>query len=262
MYQRSEQHKSNALLARQKANAKSPCPHCAVEFTTGNMVKHEPVCVSKSGNERFCKECSVQIFKLPHQGEFCTRKCGATYNNRFRTKESRQKQAISVSLSTKGKPSPLKGRILTERTLYKTCPCGQPFNCKKKPNQQYCSIGCVSSFAAFARSHKWGRCLSIPYTLLSGETITLQSTWEVAVADYLTENNIRWERPASIPWIDSTGKKRRYYPDFYLPDHDLYLDPKNPRVMARDQEKIRMVSQEIRLLVGPLEVIFEGLQSL
>lgn len=112
------------------------------------------------------------------------------------------------------------------------------------------------------RISPWGRCLSIPYILPSGETVNLQSTWEVAVADYLTEQNIKWERPVSIPWMDSTGKKHRYYPDFYLPDHDLYLDPKNPRVMARDKEKLQMVSQEIRLLVGPLEVIFEGLRAL
>lgn len=78
----------------------------------------------------------------------------------------------------------------------------------------------------------------------------------------MTEQNIKWERPVSIPWMDSTGKKHRYYPDFYLPDHDLYLDPKNPHVMARDKEKLQMVSQEIRLLVGPLEVIFEGLRAL
>lgn len=77
------------------------------------------------------------------------------------------------------------------------------------------------------------------------------------MADHLTSKGIEWVRPKSIPWVDGTGKKRRYYPDFYIPAQDLYLDPKNPRVMERDKEKLAAVSQKINLLVGHIDVLIE-----
>lgn len=56
--------------------------------------------------------------------------------------------------------------------------------------------------------------------------VHLDSSWEVAYAKYLDENNIRWIRNEIMfpyPW----GKRKRYYiPDFYLIDEQLYVEIK------------------------------------
>lgn len=53
-------------------------------------------------------------------------------------------------------------------------------------------------------------------------------------------------------WQDDAGQKHRYYPDFYLPKYNVYLDPKNDflinhatkRFGITDSEKIKKVSEQ------------------
>ncbi len=71
------------------------------------------------------------------------------------------------------------------------------------------------------------------------------------MAMLLDHTNINWVIPQqSIIWIDSTGKQRKYFPDFYLPRYDIYLDPKNPLVIKRQQEKLDAVTKIITLFYG------------
>jgi hypothetical protein len=66
--------------------------------------------------------------------------------------------------------------------------------------------------------------------------IWFDSKWEVKVAISLDENNIQWQRPkVGFIWNDG-GQK--YFPDFYLPEYDVYLDPKNPYLQVIDKVKI------------------------
>ena len=56
--------------------------------------------------------------------------------------------------------------------------------------------------------------------------IKLDSSYEVVVAKDLDDNNIKWSRCDRIPYIIN-DKLHHYTPDFYLPDYNVYLDPKN-----------------------------------
>ena len=81
---------------------------------------------------------------------------------------------------------------------------------------------------------------------------TLDSTYELEVAKSLDENSIEWTRPNYLIWQDDAGRKHRYYPDFYLPKYNVYLDPKNDFLINRatkrfgitDAEKINKVSEQ------------------
>jgi hypothetical protein len=63
---------------------------------------------------------------------------------------------------------------------------------------------------------------------LDGSIVSMDSSWEVACAKKLDELNISWIRdPAmKLEYRDRRLKLRRYIPDFYLPDHDIYLEVK------------------------------------
>lgn len=66
------------------------------------------------------------------------------------------------------------------------------------------------------------------YVTLEGATVSMDSTWEVACAQRLDELGIRWMRNPSIKlqYITRGRRTRNYIPDFYLPDHDVYIEVK------------------------------------
>lgn len=87
------------------------------------------------------------------------------------------------------------------------------------------------------------------YTKKDGTFILLDSSWEEALAKRLDDLDIEWIRPTHIYWIDGQGNKRRYFPDFYLPKYNIYLDPKNPYAMKQQHEKVEWLKANIRNLV-------------
>lgn len=87
------------------------------------------------------------------------------------------------------------------------------------------------------------------YVKKSGEIIMLDSSWEEELAKRLDFLEVEWIRPDSMHWIDSKGNKRNYFPDFYLPAYDIYLDPKNPAAYNQQIEKVNWLKENIKNLV-------------
>ena len=75
------------------------------------------------------------------------------------------------------------------------------------------------------------------------------SNWEVQVAKSLDNANVKWSRPKiGFVWND---KGNKYYPDFYLEEYGIYLDPKNPYLIKKDNTKITeaQTRNNIRVMV-------------
>ena len=95
------------------------------------------------------------------------------------------------------------------------------------------------------------------YTKLDGTVVQLDSSWEEALAKRLDSLNVSWIRPEPFKWIDKTGKARNYFPDFYLPEYNLFLDPKNPAAMQQQNEKVCWLRTNI-----PNIVFLESLEQI
>lgn len=69
------------------------------------------------------------------------------------------------------------------------------------------------------------------YCPFEQQRVILQGTWELQVALYLNENEILWTKNYSQHnfnyIIPGETNKRTYYPDFYLPEFDFYLEVKS-----------------------------------
>jgi hypothetical protein len=91
--------------------------------------------------------------------------------------------------------------------------------------------------------------------------IVLESSWEKDVALYLDQKDIKWNRPKPIKWVDSNNKKHLYYPDFYLEEYNLYLDPKNEYCMQKDKEKMKVVSKDINVVYGNIEYVLNEIDK-
>lgn len=80
------------------------------------------------------------------------------------------------------------------------------------------------------------RCKKIWHTNWQGEKVFLLGGWEQQVALFLDKNHIPWTRPKTGYRYIWQEKEHRYFPDFYLPDQDIYLEVKGYRT-ARDEQK-------------------------
>lgn len=74
--------------------------------------------------------------------------------------------------------------------------------------------------------------------------VCLDSSYELAVAKDLDKNGILWERPKRIKYFDRQNIYHYYLSDFYLPQYNIYLDPKNSYLLTKDVDKIRLVSEQ------------------
>lgn len=107
-----------------------------------------------------------------------------------------------------------------------------------------------------AKNRKLGgsiRKSSIKFSKIDGTIVILDSSYELRVAQELELNNISWIRPESMKWIDEQGNDHAYYPDFYLTEFDVFLDPKNDFLIKQDQDKIKRVQEQNNVKVFILD---------
>lgn len=73
----------------------------------------------------------------------------------------------------------------------------------------------------------------------------LDSSYELLVAQELREHNIKFDiHPKGLNYIGDDGKIRTYFPDFYLKDYDVYLDPKNDFLLSEQYKYHNLTTKE------------------
>jgi len=81
--------------------------------------------------------------------------------------------------------------------------------------------------------------------------------WEVDVAKWLDENNISWVRPNNPIEYEWNGKTHLYFPDFYLPEHDIFVEVKGYET-ERDTCKWAEVPNLLTIKYHELKMIRNG----
>ena len=212
---------------------------------------------------KVCPKCGISHSK---SGRFCSRKCAnsrvfsdetkekkRTLNKKYYTSLSDQAKKQRVDHLREINPS-IAGGPFTKIKLSNCSHCGKEYwmNNAKGNFSTTCSDEC---FLAVKRKNRAGS-----KTVYNGEMY--DSKWESQLAEWFDKTNISYERPKhSIPWVDSTGKQRKYFPDFYLPAIDLYVDPKNKFCIEDQKEKLDYVSQRIHLVYGEVKFLKETILS-
>jgi hypothetical protein len=211
---------------------------------------------------RLCKNCNKEVIK--QQNIFCSKSCAATFNNKKRpprSAESKLKTAISVC-NTLGIPHIPKDYNKTKKTdaYLSAIHSNIPFTKVKQ-----CTF-CKKWFNFSARQTT--TCSDVCYinvklVLNAGihkkeyNGVIFDSGWEVAIAKQLDSLKISWIRPTSpLLWIDYSGKSRKYFPDFYLPEYKVFLDPKNPIATQKQLEKVTFIQETYKnVIIGSLDEI-------
>lgn len=190
--------------------------YCSLSCGTShrNVINYEKKLAIYVTKPNVCKYCNSSLPFKQQKNKFCNSSCSAKYNN---------KQRDYLLIKT-GPPKGTKPKNYTPYTKIKKC-----IICQKYHNKQgaTCSSICLSSHISNSVRGKTGgnRDLNKPGIDCNGKHFYYDSQWEVTLGESLTQHNIYWERPNRF--ILSNG--RSYTPDFYLPDYDVYIDPKAKR---------------------------------
>jgi hypothetical protein len=247
LYYQSGRHKENILAAKELATKK----HHALKAARVEDYNCHP---------QRCLNCDSAISYDKRHNKFCTKSCAATYNNKFRPagSESRitQGEKLVGRSPTKSKKG-LQTRKWSKISWYTCKNCQKIFYTRSwsSPRITCGKYECKTNMSVGTRSYTNGRRkLFNVYNKWDDKIVLLESSWELSLAEWLDSNNIPWSRPSYIKWKDENiGKTRLYYPDFYLKEINLYLDPKNPTAMKKDQYKMSQVEKLIPIIYGNLE---------
>lgn len=79
----------------------------------------------------------------------------------------------------------------------------------------------------------------------NGNQYKVQGSYEYAFARKLLSMNIEFiSHPQAIPYINKDGKKTYYFPDFYLPKFNLYVDTKSDYVFSLSIDKFKLIREQ------------------
>jgi hypothetical protein len=224
-------------------------------------------------NPKRCKQCNNKLSYAERFKTFCNRVCSAKFNNISRNHTEITKKKISKSIKKYYTNTLKKDRKRFPKKFYsikfKNCKvCGTLFiirsGIKRSPKweKKTCSVKCGVIASTKLRTYPNGRKKLLWYENPYQGKVLLESSWEKIIADILCEKKIKWIRPEPIEWIDLKNKQRLYYPDFYLVDYDIYLDPKNPFCMKQDEEKMSNISKKIHVIYGDIEIVKKFVDNL
>lgn len=82
--------------------------------------------------------------------------------------------------------------------------------------------------------------------------ILLDGNWEAIVAKYLDDNNIKWERVNSGFKYIWNNSEHLYFPDFYLPKYNIYIEVKG---YQRDRDIYKWKTLNNLLILKESEII-------
>lgn len=188
------------------------CKYCGREFDKGHSLSsHSKWCIKDP-----TRNSNLEIVKLSLIKTRSSIKVGHHHNQYTRD----SKQPFIISNETRHKMSVASSsRRHTEET-------------KKK-------ISRIMRSKTYRRLKKH----VVKYEKKNGCIVTLDSSWELALAKRMDSIGVEWERPNPIQYTDEDENCHNYFPDFYLPHFDLYLDPKNSFVLSISLEKIRSIKK-------------------
>ena len=195
-----------------------------------------------------------RLVEKKNEDKFCNRSCSAKHNSRKRpgpvwTEDQRKLASERMKILNKVSLLPhtkIEFKICNQCNLSYIYP-------SPKSTPSFCSKECCSkhrSIAASTSSRNNPNCggkrnsFRIPYIDSFGSACTLDSTYEFRFANILDKLQINWIRPKHLWYTGQDNLKHRYHPDFFLPDYNIYFDPKNDYLIQQDEWKINQVQNE------------------
>ena len=159
-----------------------------------------------------CEKCKKEHDGSYASGRFCSRQCA---NSRIQTKEQNISRRLKLTK--------------TKKTFINVCQyCNNDFKTTNK-NKKYCSQKCTGHWLKPNNGglrEGGGRSKVYLYESNIAGKMKLNKD-EIEVAKILDELNLCWERNNfGFEYLTKDNKNRKYYPDFFIKDFNIYLEYK------------------------------------
>lgn len=237
-----------------------------------NRLRYLATLQNYNSNPKLCIECNQPLPYANRKGKFCNHSCSASYTNKVRGPKSIETiEKLRKSMQGRKIPTEIVHRSILNKGQIPGVflPNTKCQVCHKDTNTKYrktCSKACYSSLV-IQNSRSNPNCGGQKHTHRSkiinikGEVFAAESSYEVRLADILNRLEVHWVRPKFFWYEDETGSTRRYYPDFYLPDYDIYLDPKNDYLIKTDIDKINRTAEQNNIFIVVLGEAYISIDS-
>jgi len=188
---------------------------------------------------RKCLWCKNDFWSSTHKKHrlCCNKNCASKYSQ----------SKVDISIHLQSIRNTKREKTFPRIKIFECVVCKSSFKKIVKNNveiKKTCSNDCYSKLMSkYARENpNCGGELGYKQFVYNG--IKMDSSWEVEIANWMDVNCISWERSRKLHmfwWVDENGDKRKYFPDFYLPKYNVYLDPKNDYKLSKDLYKLNKV---------------------
>ena len=246
-------------INRQKRNGRTNF-YCSLSCSA---VDNNTVCVKIVSNCLWCKN-KFETTTHKKARKCCSLDCAKRYSQSKIDYSKIYYSKIDYS-NNRGNHSKRSRIIHMENRQCIICP--KKFNIPVWKTRKTCSDNCHKQLSIQLATKNPNCGGETNYKKFKYNDIWMDSTWEVEIAKLLDSKGIEWERSRKkhmLWWTDDSGKKRRYYPDFFLPKYNVYLDPKNKYKSKIDKVKIERVIKEnnVTLIWGLLSDVKEKIEKL
>ena len=177
--------------------------------------------------ERRCKRVGCNnVFNVKYYDpkQFCSQSCSASNNNHVRGSRSLETR-LKISASIKRSPYhyTAKGKIIVPRLIKNCLNCSKESTTPRHQNHKYCSVACsINDIGSRPTSPKAARAKAGIRPDIDSD-LYFFSRWEANFARIMNLLKIEWIfQPETFDL-----KFKKYTPDFYLPQYDVYIEIKN-----------------------------------
>jgi hypothetical protein len=225
----------------------------------GSIQEYEVACSSSKCDEEFTIEEREKSFPKK-DNYFCSNPCARS----FATQEKREEINQKISESLKGRPfTGFKDKSEEEEKQIRRqkprevvqCPvCDVTFEIVPG-SKIFCSDECWRKDQAngyqFSTKPDGGVGQGQTKNFHSGKYkgIWCDSSWELAWVVFGFDFEVELHRVKRSFLYKYNGKKHEYFPDFYLPSIDMYVEVKN-YMSSRDEAKVSQFPYDIEVIVG------------
>ena len=225
------------------------CEICNKRFGKAQIENHLIICKENFYKKNYCKQCNIEINK---NNIFCSKSC----SNIFRKPTAEHKLRTSLAMCgrqyNKSLYEPKKCKYC-EKDIAPIEGIKTPTFCKPKCNEslKHLSYALSNSLKGKTGGYREGGGRG------KGEKIDgvwFDSTWEIKLARRLTDLQIKWSRDYKnhkFVYFDENGKKRKYYPDFYLDDFNAYIEVKGywTSQTKHKMEQVKINNPGIKIII-------------
>ena len=197
-----------------------------------------------------CKQCGISVEKQPssikNSNVFCSHSCAAKFSNTHSLSD-RKRGPLSNPNSKRFLRSQKPKKIRLTSTNKQCKECGIQF--LGLPSRKYCSRTCSHKNAYHPNSSRVYKYNYNGFNLDSGAELYFAKQLDLHQIIWIKNDGIKLKQ--AFQFVDSKNKLRKYYPDFFLPDYNIWIEIKGRRYIRPDDDRRRSaVPQPVILLLS------------